>query len=74
MVTSPLHSSPSLRRRLFPSLTRFIPRRTFQRPLSPCERDALRDRLDLEYRAWKEAEIVRREVELARAQARTVIH
>ncbi|MDQ0709514.1 hypothetical protein QFZ52_002166 [Arthrobacter woluwensis] len=74
MVTSPLHSSPSLRRRLFPSLARFIPRHTLQPSLSPRERDLLRDRLDLEYRARKEAETVRREVELARAQARTVIH
>jgi len=43
------------------------------RPLSPCELDRLRDRLELEHRARKEAEAVRRDVDLARAQAHTII-
>ncbi|MEZ2370597.1 hypothetical protein [Arthrobacter sp. RCC_34] len=74
MVTSPLPCSPSVRRRQFPSLARLIPRRRVRRPLSPREQILLRDRLELEYRARKEADLVRREVELARAQAHGIIH
>lgn len=73
MFTSPLPVSPSLRRRLLPSLARLLPRHSVPRPLSPCELDRLRDRLELEHRARKEAEAVRRDIDLARAQAHTII-
>ncbi|WP_287898533.1 hypothetical protein [Arthrobacter sp.] len=74
MVTSPLPCSPTVRRRLLPSLVRLIPRRRVRQPLSPCEQDLLRDRLELDYRTRREADLVRREVELARAQAHGIIH
>jgi|GEM_PF-5765778 len=74
MFTSPIPASPSLRRRLFSSLGRRSARKAAQPALTERERGLLRDRLELEYRARREADSVRRDVELARAQARTIIH